>query len=88
MIFRGGIKIFLLLYFCCLVLPLRLGPTCHIVNTKNWYREETDMWAEFDRIAPFGRRFSSKHSVEASAVGSAPSFGRRTDPRVKAESIR
>jgi hypothetical protein len=59
-----------------------------VVNTKNWYREETDMWAEFDRIAPFGRRFSSKHSVEASAVGSAPSFGRRTNPWVKAESIR
>jgi hypothetical protein len=52
------------------------------VNTKNWYREETDMWAEFGRRAPFGRRFSSKHSVEASAVG------RRTVPRVKAESIR
>jgi hypothetical protein len=58
------------------------------VNTKNWYREETDMWAEFGKRAPFGRRFSSKHSVEASAVGSTSSFGRRTIPRVKAESIR
>jgi hypothetical protein len=58
------------------------------VNTKNWYRKETDMWAEFGRRAPFGRRFSSKHSVEASAVGSTSSFGRRTVPRVKAESIR
>jgi hypothetical protein len=57
------------------------------VNTKNWYREETDLWAEFGRRAPFGRRFSSKHSVEASAVGSSSSFGRRTVPRVKAESI-
>jgi hypothetical protein len=38
--------------------------------------------------APFDRRFSSKHSVEVSAVGSASSFGRRTVPRVKAESIR
>jgi hypothetical protein len=27
------------------------------------------------------------HSVEAAAVGSASSFGRRTVPRVKAESI-
>jgi hypothetical protein len=44
------------------------------VNTKNWYREETDMWAEFCRRAPFGRRFSLKHSVEASAVGSTSSF--------------
>jgi hypothetical protein len=58
------------------------------VNTEIWYREETDMWAEFGRRAPFGRRFSSKHSVEASAVGSTSSFGRRTVPRVKAESIR
>jgi hypothetical protein len=57
------------------------------VNTKNWYREETDLWAEFGRRAPFGRRFSSKHSVEASAVGSSSSFDRRTVPRVKAESI-
>jgi hypothetical protein len=58
------------------------------VNTKNWYKEETDMWAEFGRRAPFGRGFSSKHSVEASAIRSTPSFGRRTVPRVKAESIR
>jgi hypothetical protein len=39
------------------------------VNTKNWYREETDMWAKFGRRAPFGRRFSSKHSVEALRSG-------------------
>jgi hypothetical protein len=57
------------------------------VNTKNWCREETDMWAEFGRRAPFGRRFSLKRSVEASAVGSTSSFGKRTVPRVKAESI-
>jgi hypothetical protein len=58
------------------------------VNTKNCYRKETDMWAEFGRRVPFGRRFFSKHSVEASAVGSTSSFGRRTFPRVKAKSIR
>jgi hypothetical protein len=57
------------------------------VNTKNWYREETDMWAEFGRRTPFDRRFSSKHSVEASAVGSTSSFGRRTVPRMKAEAF-
>jgi hypothetical protein len=45
------------------------------------------MLAEFGRRAPFSRRFSSKHSGEASAVGSASSFGRRAVPRVKAESI-
>jgi hypothetical protein len=31
MIFHGGIKIFLL-YFCCLLLLLRLGPTCHRIT--------------------------------------------------------
>jgi hypothetical protein len=46
------------------------------------------MWAEFCRRPSFGRRFSLKRSVEASAVGSTSSFGRRTVPRVKAESIR
>jgi hypothetical protein len=58
------------------------------VNTKNWYREETDLWAEFGRRAPFGRRFSSKYSVEVSVVGSTSSFSKRTVPRMKAESIR
>jgi hypothetical protein len=58
------------------------------VNTKNWYREETDLWAEFGRRAPFGRSFSSKHSVEASATGSMSSFGRRAVPRLKEKSIR
>jgi hypothetical protein len=33
--------------------------------------EETDLWAEFGRKIPFGKRFSSKHSVKALAVGSA-----------------
>jgi hypothetical protein len=56
--------------------------------TENWYREETDMWAEVGRRAPFGRRFSLKHSVEASAVGSTSLFGRRIVPRMKEESIR
>jgi hypothetical protein len=47
------------------------------VNTKNWYRKDTDLWAEFGQKTPFGRKFSSKDSVEIPAVGSAPSFGRR-----------
>jgi hypothetical protein len=33
------------------------------VNTKNWYREETDLWAEFGRREPFSKKFSLKHSV-------------------------
>jgi hypothetical protein len=47
------------------------------VNTKNWYRKGTDLWAEFGKEAPFGRKFSSKDSVKILAVGSMPSFGRR-----------
>jgi IS30 family transposase len=47
------------------------------VNTKNWYMKETDLWAEFGKETPFGRKFSSKHSVKVPAVGSTPSFGRR-----------
>jgi hypothetical protein len=45
------------------------------------------MWVEFGRRTSFGRRFSSKHSVEASAVGITSSFGRRTVPRMKAEAF-
>jgi hypothetical protein len=47
------------------------------VNTKNWYRKGIDLWAEFGKETPFGRKFSSKDSVKLLAVGSAPSFGRR-----------
>jgi hypothetical protein len=47
------------------------------VNTKNWYRKETDSWAEFGKETPFDRKFSSKHLVKVPAVGSTPSFGRR-----------
>jgi hypothetical protein len=57
------------------------------VNSKKWYREETDMWAEFGRKTLFGRRSSSKHSVEASAVGSTSSFDRRAVPRMKAKAF-
>jgi hypothetical protein len=57
------------------------------VNTKNWYREETDLWAEFGRRAPFGKRFSSKHSVKASVVGSTSSFGRRVVSRLEEEAF-
>jgi hypothetical protein len=53
------------------------------VKTKNWYRKETDLWAEFGKRAPFGKRFSSKHSVKTPAVGSTPSFGRRVVLRLE-----
>jgi hypothetical protein len=39
------------------------------VITKNWYREETDLWAEFGKRTPFGKRFSSKHSVKDACGG-------------------
>jgi hypothetical protein len=47
------------------------------VNAKNWYRKETDLWAEFGTETSFGRKFSSKNLVKVPAVGSTPSFGRR-----------
>jgi hypothetical protein len=59
--------------------------TC--VNTKNWYREETDLWAEFGRKAPFGKRFSSKHSVKMPVVRSVSAFGRRAVSRLEEEAF-
>jgi hypothetical protein len=49
-----------------------------LVNTKNWYRKGTDLWAEFGKETPFGRKISSKDLVKILAVGSTPSFGKRT----------
>jgi hypothetical protein len=57
------------------------------VNTKNWYRKEIDLWAKFSRRVPFGKRFSSKHSVKTSAVGSTSSFGRRDVSRLEEEAF-
>jgi uncharacterized protein (DUF488 family) len=57
------------------------------VNTKNWHRKETDLWVEFDRRAPFGKKLSSKYSVKTSAVGSASSFGRRAVSRLEEEAF-
>jgi hypothetical protein len=37
--------------------------------------------------APFGERFSSKHSVTASAVGSMSSFGRRAVSHLEEEAF-
>jgi hypothetical protein len=58
------------------------------VNTKNWYRKETDLWAEFGKKAPFDKRFSSKHSVKVPAAGSTPSFGRRAVSRLEEKAFR
>jgi hypothetical protein len=56
-------------------------------NTKNWYRKETDLWAEFGKKTPFNRKFSSKHSVKMHAVGSTPSFDRTTVLRFEEETF-
>jgi hypothetical protein len=57
------------------------------VNTKNWYRKETDLWAEFGKETPFGRKFSSKHSVKMPTVGSTASFDRRAILRLEEETF-
>jgi hypothetical protein len=59
-----------------------------VVNTKNWYRKETNLWAEFGKETPFGRKFSSKHSVKMPAVGSTTSFGRRAVMHLEEEAFR
>jgi hypothetical protein len=57
------------------------------VNTENWYRKETDLWAKFGKKAPFGSSISSKHSVKMPAVGSTSSFGRRVVSRLGEEAF-
>jgi hypothetical protein len=57
------------------------------VNTKNWYREETNLWAEFGKRTPFGKRFSSKHLVKMPADGSTSSFSRRAVSRLEEEAF-
>jgi hypothetical protein len=54
------------------------------VNTKNWYRKETDLWAN---KTPFDRKFSSMHSVKMPAVRSTPSFSRRAVLRLEEEAF-
>jgi hypothetical protein len=58
------------------------------VNTKNWYRKETDLLAEVGKETPFGGKFSSKGSVKMPVVGSAPSFGKRVVLCLKKEAFR
>jgi hypothetical protein len=81
----------LLLFFSIWIILVRPNHNSGIlkvgVNTKNWYKEETVLWAEFGRRAPFGKRFSSKYSVKASAVGSMSSFGRRAVSRLEGEAF-
>jgi hypothetical protein len=49
------------------------------VNTKIWYRKESDLWAQFgEKIRPREGRFLQKDSAEKLAVGSSLPFGRGT----------
>jgi hypothetical protein len=48
------------------------------LNTKNWYRKGTDLWAEFGNKNHSVGKISLEDSVKMLAVGSAPSFGKRT----------
>jgi hypothetical protein len=49
------------------------------VNTKIWYRKESDLWAQLDeKIRPEEGRFLQKDSAEELAVGSLLSFGKGT----------
>jgi hypothetical protein len=57
------------------------------VCAKKWYRKETDLWAKVGKKAPFGKKFSLKHSVKMHAVGSTPSFGRRAVLQLEEEAF-
>jgi hypothetical protein len=46
------------------------------------------MRAEFGKRVPFGGRFPSTHSVEASAVGSASSFGKKSFSTAEGGNVR
>jgi hypothetical protein len=59
-----------------------------VVNIKNWYKKKTDLWAEFGKRTPFGRKFSSKHSVKVPAVRSTLSFGRMAVLHLEEEAFR
>jgi hypothetical protein len=51
----------------------------HGVNTKIWYRKESDLWAQLDeKIRPEEGRLLQKDSAEELAVGSLLPFGKRT----------
>jgi hypothetical protein len=50
-----------------------------VVNTKIWYRKESDLWARLgEKIRPEEGRFLQKDSAKELAVGSLLMFGRGT----------
>jgi hypothetical protein len=49
------------------------------VNTKIWYRKESDLWAQLgEKIRPEEGRFLQRDSAEEFAVGSLLLFGKGT----------
>jgi hypothetical protein len=57
------------------------------VNTKNWYREETDLWAEFGRKSTIRQEVFLKAFSKTPAVGSTSSFDRRAISRLEEEAF-
>jgi hypothetical protein len=50
-----------------------------IVNTKLWYRKESDLWASLgEKIRPEEGRFLQKDSAKELAVGNWLPFGKET----------
>jgi hypothetical protein len=53
--------------------------TVQRVNTKIWYRKESDLWAQLgEKIRPEEGRFLQKDSAKGLAVGSLLPFGKET----------
>jgi hypothetical protein len=51
----------------------------HSVNTKIWYRKESDLWVQpGEKICPGEGRFHQKDSTKEPAVGNLLSFGKET----------
>jgi hypothetical protein len=49
-----------------------------VVNTKIWYRKESDLWAQLgEKIRPEEGRFLQKDSAKEPAVGNLFQFGRK-----------
>jgi hypothetical protein len=57
------------------------------VNTKNWYREETNLWAEFGGKSTIRQEVFFKAFGKGVCGGSMSSFGRRAISRLEEEAF-
>jgi hypothetical protein len=56
-----------------------VSPLVVVVNTKIWYRMESELWVQFgERIRPEEGRFLQKDSAKEPAVGNLLPFGKET----------